>query len=77
MKIKYYPDTDTMLINLRPGLAAEVLPDAAPGVAVDVDADGNWLRIEIYEAASKKVNLTSLQVDGLGFPVPAIQEAAG
>ena len=78
MKIKYYADTDTMRIRLKSGTTEDTV-DIAPGVVIDVDAEGHVLGIEIYEAASQKVDLADLHVDGLAVSLSLQKqsEAAG
>lgn len=63
MKFSYYPETDTLYIDLldRPG--ADVL-EIAPDFVMDVDADGTPVGIEI-EHASERTNLSRLEIEGL------------
>lgn len=63
MKFSYYPDTDTLYIDLldRPG--ADVL-EVSTDFVVDVDADGTPVGIEI-EHASERTNLSRLEIEGL------------
>lgn len=63
MKFSYYPETDTLYIDLldRPG--ADVL-EIATDFVMDVDADGTPVGIEI-EHASKRTNLSRLEIEGL------------
>lgn len=65
MKFSYYPDTDTLYIDFahRPG--ADVI-EIAEDFVVDVDAGGTPVGIEI-EHASKRSNLSRLEVEGLNM----------
>jgi uncharacterized protein YuzE len=63
MKFSYYPETDTLYIDLlnRPGSDAE---EVAADFVVDVDAEGTPVGIEI-EHASERTDLSRLEVEGL------------
>ncbi len=63
MKIRRYPDTDTLYIELidRPGADVIQLSD---DVVVDVDADGMPVGIEI-EHASHNADLPHMELEGL------------
>ncbi len=65
MKFNYFPDTDTLYIDLadRPGTDSD---EVSPGVVLDMDADGNIVGIEI-EHASTSVDLTNLSFAALPF----------
>jgi len=58
MKIAYYPDTDSMYIDLSEKPSAES-HEVSPGVVLDYDADGNIAGIDI-DNASRKLNLKEL-----------------
>lgn len=67
MKVHYYPETDSLYIDLadRPSAdSREVVPD----VVLDFDAEGQLVGIDI-DHASKIVNLSRLESDSL--PIPA------
>lgn len=55
MKLNYYPETDSLYIDLvsRPGVESREVSD---GVVLDYDVDGNLVGIDI-DHASKKLNL--------------------
>jgi uncharacterized protein YuzE len=55
MRIAYYPDTDSMYIDLSEKPSADS-KEISPGVVVDYDADGNIAGIDI-DNASRKLNL--------------------
>ncbi len=58
MKLNYYPETDTLYIDLseRPSTDSKEISE---GVVLDYDVDGNLIGIDI-DNASKKVDLKSL-----------------
>jgi uncharacterized protein YuzE len=58
MKIAYYPDTDSMYIDLSEKPSAESR-EVSPGVFLDYDTDGNIVGIDI-DNASRKLNLKEL-----------------
>jgi uncharacterized protein YuzE len=58
MKIAYYPDTDSMYIDLSEKPSAESR-EVSPGVVLDYDTDGNIAGIDI-DNASRKLNLKEL-----------------
>ena len=58
MKIAYYPDTDSMYIDLSEKPSAESR-EVSPGVVLDYDTDGNIVDIDI-DNASRKLNLKEL-----------------
>lgn len=63
MKFHYYPETDSLYIDLaeRPGADAR---EVVPGVVLDFDAEGNLVGIDI-DRASKIVDLTRLEAEAL------------
>jgi len=63
MKFHYYPETDSLYIDLvdRPGVDSQ---EVKPGVVLDFDAEGNLVGIDI-DRASKVVNLSKLEVEEL------------
>jgi len=69
MKVHYYPETDSLYIDLadRPSAdSREVVPD----VVLDFDADGQLVGIDI-DHASRIVNLSRLESESLPVGVPA------
>jgi len=58
MKVRYYSETDTLYIDLNNAVETDTA-DVALDVAVDPDADGNLVGIEI-EHASRWVDLSRL-----------------
>jgi uncharacterized protein YuzE len=55
MKLNYYPETDSLYIDLasRPSVESQ---EVSEGVVLDYDADGNLVGIDI-DHASRKLNL--------------------
>ena len=58
MKIAYYPDTDSMYIDLSAKSSVES-KEVSPGVVLDFDSDGNIVGIDINNA-SKKLDLSEI-----------------
>jgi uncharacterized protein YuzE len=58
MKIAYYPDTDSMYIDLSEKPSKESR-EVSPGVVLDYDEAGNIAGIDI-DNASRKLNLKEL-----------------
>lgn len=74
MKVSYYPDTDSLFVKLRPGVEAEG-SEVAPGIVFHCTTEGEVTAIDIDSAASKLVDLSLLEVDGLPVSIsPAIRQ---
>lgn len=58
MKIAYYPDTDSMYIDLSAKKSAESV-EVSSGIVLDYDSEGNLVGIDI-DNASKKMDLKEL-----------------
>jgi uncharacterized protein YuzE len=58
MKLSYFPDTDSLYIDLsqRPSVESQ---EVSEGVVLDYDAEGNLAGIDI-DHASRKLNLREL-----------------
>ncbi|CAN5539814.1 hypothetical protein BH24ACT21_BH24ACT21_14110 [soil metagenome] len=69
MKVIYLPESDSMWIKLIPDAEYDESEEVAPGTVLDFDKGGNLIAIEIYQGASKKVDLSLLASEGL--PVEA------
>jgi len=52
MKLKYYPETDSLYIELSSKPSAETR-EVSEGVVLDYDADGNLAGIDIDNASNK------------------------
>jgi uncharacterized protein YuzE len=55
MRFEYFPDTDTLYIDITESTSSESR-EISPGVVLDYDADGNLSGIEI-DNASKVANM--------------------
>ena len=66
MKLHYYPDTDSLYIDLnsRPGTESV---EVADGVVADFDAEGKIVGIDI-EHASERLDLRTLEAEELPRP---------
>jgi len=58
MKLKYYPETDSLYIDLCVKTSVES-KEVSKGIVLDYDADGNLVGIDI-DNASKKLELNEL-----------------
>lgn len=58
MKIKYYPDTDSLYIDLSSKTGTET-KEISPGIVLDYDSEGNLVGIDI-DNASKKLDFKDL-----------------
>ncbi|MCK8604139.1 DUF2283 domain-containing protein [Desulfoferrobacter suflitae] len=63
MKISYYPDTDSLYIDLSEQVSAESR-EISEGIVLDYDAEGRLVGIDI-DNASKKVELQKLTINKL------------
>ena len=72
MKFHYYPETDSLYIDLseKPSTDSQ---EIRPGIVIDFDAEGNLVGIDI-DHASKAVNLSRLEIESL--PVTSVNVAA-
>ena len=73
MKLHYYPETDSLYIDLahRPSADSREISD---GLVLDFDADGNIVGIDI-DHASKRLDLKTLETESL--PAVHVKIAAG
>ena len=60
MKLHYYPETDSLYIELRDRPGADVR-EVSDGILLDVDTDGNPVGIDI-DGASHRLDLTTLEL---------------
>jgi uncharacterized protein YuzE len=63
MKFHYYPDTDSLYIELSDNAGADS-QEAADGVVLDFDTSGPLVGIDI-DHASNVTNLSKLEIEGL------------
>jgi len=70
MKLNYYPDTDSLYIDLSERASVESR-EISEGVVLDYDAEGNLVGIDI-DNASRKVDLKQLTLSKLPGTVQTI-----
>lgn len=63
MKLHYYPETDSLYIELKPGPGAETR-EVVDGLNVDLDEKGGVVGFDI-DSASIRLDLTSLETIAL------------
>ena len=63
MKLHYYPETDSLYIELADGVGVETR-EIVEGVNVDLGANGAVVGIDI-DGASGKLDLATLETEGL------------
>ena len=63
MKFNYYPDTDSLYIDLTEKNSIESI-ELSAGIVIDYDEDGNIVGIDI-DNASKKINISKLETHSL------------
>lgn len=63
MRLNYYPETDSLYIDLAERASAES-KEISEGVVLDYDANGNLVGIDI-DNASKKLDLKKLTLSKL------------
>lgn len=63
MKLHYYPETDSLYIELTDAQGAEAREIVA-GLVADFDADGNVVGLDI-DHASRKLDLTKIETIAL------------
>jgi uncharacterized protein YuzE len=71
MKLHYYPDTDTLYIELS-GRASMESDEISNDVIADFDAEGNIVGLDI-EHASERLDLRTLETEAL--PALAVKMA--
>jgi len=67
MKLHYYPETDSLYIELQNQPSTDSI-EISDGLVVDVDADGKVVGIDIDHAA-ERMDLT--RVDTVALPIRA------
>jgi len=70
MKIEYFPDTDSMYIDLSEGSSVDSV-EVSEGVVIDYDSFGNVVGIDI-DQAKNKLNLKELSLEKIPFDVEKI-----
>jgi len=72
LRFDYYPDTDSLYIELNPGgdrpehghSTQVVVGEGDRELVIDVDANGVPVGIDIYSFASQIVDITKLEIEG-------------
>jgi len=72
MKLNYYPDTDSLYIDLTEHPSVESR-EVSEGIVLDYDATGNLVGIDI-DNASRKVHLKELTLNKLPASVHSVAE---
>jgi uncharacterized protein YuzE len=67
MKLSYYPDTDSLYIDLSAKPSAESR-EVSEGVVLDYDHEGNVVGIDI-DNASRKLDLSQVVTSHIPVPV--------
>ena len=70
MKINYYPETDSLYIDLSEKISTESR-EISEGVLLDYDSEGNLVGIDI-DNASTKVQLKELSLRKLPVDINAV-----
>ncbi len=65
MKLHYYPETDSLYIELKADPSTETR-EIADGVNIDFGQDGTVVGLDI-DHASQRLNLSTLETSGLPF----------
>jgi uncharacterized protein YuzE len=71
MKLHYYPETDSLYIELREEAAAETR-EVAEGLNADLNSKGEVVGLDI-DGASKKLDLGTLEA--IGLPIASLKAA--
>ena len=69
MKIEYYPETDSLYIDLSKIAGADSV-EVADGVVIDLDEHGNIVGIDI-DQASRKLDLS--QIETVSLPAKTVK----
>lgn len=70
MKLNYYPDTDSLYIELSEKSSIES-QEISEGIVIDYDSEGTIVGIDI-DNASKKLNLSELVIKRVPVISPVI-----
>ncbi|BCW96624.1 MAG: DUF2283 domain-containing protein [Fimbriimonadales bacterium] len=73
MRLSYYPETDSLYIELREAASVDSI-EIAPGVVVDLGADGGMVGIDI-DHAGERLSLERLEIHNL--PLRALAAQSG
>lgn len=67
MELPYYPETDSLHIELNPTVSAETR-ESSDGVNVDLDRESAVVGIDI-DRASKRLDLSTVEINELPFRI--------
>lgn len=70
MKLNYYPDTDSLYIDLAERSSVES-KEVSKGIVLDYDSEGNLVGIDI-DNASKKLDLKKLVLSKLPTEIQSL-----
>jgi len=71
MRLSYYPDTDSLYVELSEKESVDSI-EISEGVVVDFDKDGNIVGIDI-DNASKKLDLKKLTLSKVPFELQEVK----
>jgi uncharacterized protein YuzE len=79
MRFSYYPETDSLWVDLRPGEAGERRPVCTVVISEDMNVDvdpetGLPVSIDVYQNASKVFDLSRLEAEGPIFGLVPVGE---
>jgi len=63
MKLHYYPETDSLYIELKDAPGSDAI-EVAEGLVIDIDEDGNPVGIDI-DRASERLDLSEVETVSL------------
>jgi len=70
MKLNYYPETDSLYIDLSAKTSVEST-EVSPGIVLDYDSEENLVGIDI-DNAREKLDLRELSLNKLPFEVQSL-----
>ena len=70
MKIEYFPETDSLYIDLAERVAADAI-EISEGIVLDVDEEGRAAGLDI-DQASKHLDLRKINLKSLPFAVEQV-----
>ena len=71
MKLRYYPETDSLYVEFKVGSGAETL-EVNDSVIIDIDSQGEVVGLDI-DQASKRLDLSELEIEAL--PIHSADES--
>lgn len=71
MKLRYYPETDSLYVEFKAGSGAETL-EVNDSVIIDIDSRGEVVGLDI-DHASKRLDLSELEIEAL--PINSADES--